>query len=66
MILLKNADTFSPSHIGRRNILIAGNPIEMIQEEELVTGNLDIIEIDCKDFLAVPGFIDGHVHILAR
>ena len=64
MILLKNADTFSPSHIGRRNILIAGNSIEMIQEEELVTGNLDIIEIDCKDFLAVPGFIDGHVHIL--
>ena len=64
MIVLKNADTFSPSHIGRRNLLIAGNSIEQIQEEEFLTGNLDITEIACKDLLAVPGFIDGHVHML--
>lgn len=64
MIVLKNADTFSPSHIGRRNILIAGKSIEQIQEDEFLTGNLKITEIDCKDYLAVPGFIDGHVHML--
>ncbi|MFB0957669.1 MAG: beta-aspartyl-peptidase [Clostridiaceae bacterium] len=64
MILLKNADAFTPDHIGRRNILIAGNTIESIREEEFDTGNLEITEIECSNLLAVPGFIDGHVHIL--
>lgn len=64
MIVLKNADTFSPSHLGRKNILIAGNSIEQVQTEEFLTGNLPVKEIDCTDLLVVPGFIDGHVHIL--
>jgi beta-aspartyl-dipeptidase (metallo-type) len=62
MLLLKNADLFAPSKAGRADILIAGGRIERIDRDiHVPDGCADVV--DGSAFLAVPGFIDGHVHI---
>jgi beta-aspartyl-dipeptidase (metallo-type) len=61
MLLLKNVDLYTPAPAGRTDILIAGGRIER------VAPGLRAIEPYCEVFdasrlIAVPGFIDGHVH----
>ena len=44
MIILKNADVYAPEHLGKRDILIAGNRIEKIAEH--LDGYENIAEAD--------------------
>jgi beta-aspartyl-dipeptidase (metallo-type) len=63
MILLKNATVYSPEPLGIRDILLAVDRIVAIEEQLTVClPNLSVI--DCSKKIAVPGFIDSHVHIL--
>ena len=70
MLLIKNADVYTPKHIGKRDVLIAGRQIEYIANEiEIPTST--IIEgicfpceiIDATGLKLIPGFIDQHVHL---
>ena len=62
MILLKNADLYTPKHEGIQDIIINNGKIVYIgkyKENE----NFDEI-IDCKGKIVCPEFIDGHEHII--
>ncbi len=62
MLLLENADLYTPAPAGRTNILIAGGHIERIGPG-LRIGESYCEVFDASRFLAVPGFIDSHVHL---
>lgn len=60
LILIKNAELYSPEYLGKQDILIGGTKILRIQKEVNVEADL---RIDASGLLAVPGIIDAHVHI---
>lgn len=64
--IIKDAVVYTPEYIGLRDILIVGSRIACIDKDIKIEKNpfLDIEIIDGKDKIAVPGFIDNHVHIL--
>lgn len=61
--LIKNGHVFSPEDMGRQDILICNDKIAAIQPE-ISRGSLDAQIIDAGGKYVVPGFIDGHIHIL--
>ncbi|EKF48457.1 isoaspartyl dipeptidase [Thermosipho africanus H17ap60334] len=61
LTLLKNLKVFTPYYIGKKDILIANGKIELI-EENLVIPFSKVLDLNGK--IAVPGFIDAHVHII--
>ncbi len=63
--IIKNTDIYSPEHIGIKDILIAGVRIAAIADQIDPPANLPTLEvIDGEGAIAVPGFIDSHVHIM--
>jgi len=61
--LLKNLHCFSPFDMGHKDVLLVFDKICRI-EDEIKTNNLPDAEvINCSGCIAVPGFIDQHVHI---
>jgi beta-aspartyl-dipeptidase (metallo-type) len=62
MLLLKNADIFAPSPVGRADILVAGGRIDRIEPDIRIPEDY-CPSVDASAFLAVPGLIDSHVHI---
>lgn len=64
--IIKNIDVYKPEHIGKKDILIIGNKIAAIEDNISIelNGFVDVNEIDASGKIAVPGFIDSHVHIL--
>lgn len=63
MILLKNAEIYSPKYVGIKDILIAGNKIVAIKDNIEFSNTISCEIIDCKGLKIAPGFIDSHVHI---
>jgi beta-aspartyl-dipeptidase (metallo-type) len=62
MLLLRNADIFTPEPIGRADLLVAGGRIVRLQPDIRVPeACCDVV--DASALLAVPGLIDAHVHI---
>jgi beta-aspartyl-dipeptidase (metallo-type) len=62
--LLKNIECFTPDYQGYKDIVILKDIIYKISEPgSLINLNPDEI-YDCKNLLAFPGIIDGHVHII--
>ncbi|MDI6600390.1 MAG: beta-aspartyl-peptidase [Thermoanaerobacteraceae bacterium] len=61
--LLKNAHVFAPEDMGIKDILIAGDRIAMVEKDINISG-LAIEEYVLNGKLALPGFIDQHVHII--
>ena len=65
MLLLNNADVYAPAATGRADILAAGGRILRIEPSiELPPAYVE--EVDASGLIAVPGFIDGHVHMIDR
>ena len=63
MLLLRNVDTFTPAPAGRTDILIAGGRIIRVEPGLRVPDGL-LRGRRRSGLIAVPGFIDGHVHIM--
>jgi beta-aspartyl-dipeptidase (metallo-type) len=62
MLLIKNAEVFTPARAGRCDVLMAGG--RLLRVEAGMTLDARYGEtIDASGWLAVPGFIDGHVHL---
>ena len=62
--LLKNANIYSPSYMGRQDILILGEKIAKIKPNITGFDQLDDVEIiNCEGAVVTPGFIDTHIHI---
>lgn len=62
MLLIKNAQVYAPSYLGKKEILICGEHIECIADE---IGEVPVPcqIIDAEGKTVVPGLIDQHVHI---
>ncbi len=62
--IIKNVEVYAPEYIGKKEILITGEKIVgVVNPGEVVLKGIDINEIDARGVIAVPGFIDGHIHI---
>jgi beta-aspartyl-dipeptidase (metallo-type) len=62
MLLLQRVQLYTPAPAGRADILIAGGRVVHIAPEIPVPGPYTEV-VDVSGLLAVPGFIDGHVHM---
>jgi beta-aspartyl-dipeptidase (metallo-type) len=62
VLLLKSADVYAPAAIGRADILLAAGTILRI-EPGIDMPDAYCEAVDAAGLIAVPGFIDGHVHI---
>lgn len=62
--LLKGVEVFAPDNIGKKDILIAGDKIAALDKEIEVPTGWDCQVVDLESCSAVPGFIDGHVHLI--
>lgn len=61
-LCVKNADVYSPAHLGKRDILICGGRIIAIEPQiAKLPENCRII--DAAGHRVIPGLIDQHVHI---
>ncbi len=66
MILLKNCNVYCPENIGKKDILLSFDRVVSICDNIQLSkeSSLDILEIDLKGKIVVPGFIDLHVHMI--
>lgn len=64
--LIKDAKVFSPEFIGERDVLILNDKIAAIEEGISIDGvnGVEVEVISARGKILVPGFIDGHVHII--
>lgn len=62
MLLLRDVETFTPDAIGPQDILVAGERIERMGRFSVPA---DLAEaVDGEGLIAVPGLVDGHVHLI--
>jgi beta-aspartyl-dipeptidase (metallo-type) len=61
--LLKNIELYSPSYIGRKDILICDKKIAAIDKNITISELPGLYIYEGNGQIAVPGFVDGHVHI---
>ncbi len=62
MLVIKNADVYAPAPSGRADILVAGGRIVRV-EPNIQLPSSYAENFDASALLAVPGFIDSHVHM---
>ncbi|RBP88760.1 beta-aspartyl-dipeptidase (metallo-type) [Cytobacillus firmus] len=64
--LIKNAEIYSPQYLGKKDLLLVHNKIGYIRDSieipDLSFADIEVIDAEGK--IAVPGFIDSHVHII--
>ena len=63
MLLIKNAELYSPQLQGKNDFLIGGGTILQIGKRISLPAGIDIEEFDAGNLIVVPGLIDNHVHI---
>ncbi|MEJ5230380.1 MAG: beta-aspartyl-peptidase [Pseudothermotoga sp.] len=61
--IIRNVEVFSPQPLGKKDILIAHDKIVAI-EKDIVLAGAHVEILDGCGKIAVPGFIDSHVHII--
>jgi len=65
MILIKNGEVYSPASLGKNDILISNDKIELVHKEiDLHSSSVPIQILDAANYYIVPGFIDSHVHLI--
>ena len=62
MILIHDVETFTPDPAGRTDILLAGTRIERMAPAISLSRELAEV-VSGEGLIAVPGLVDGHVHI---
>ena len=61
--LLKNVECYTPGYAGIKDILVIHGKIHLIEENINETFLPGMQIIDCSGKIAMPGFIDQHVHL---
>ncbi len=62
--LLRNLDIFAPEPLGVNHLLVAGEQIVWLGPKlPELPGALDVETIDFEGRRAIPGLMDGHVHV---
>ncbi len=61
--IIKDVQVFSPKPLGKKDILLAHDKIVAI-EKDIVLAGIYVEILDGSYKIAVPGFIDSHVHII--
>ncbi len=64
MLLIKNAAVYAPIPLGVCDILIAGERIIAVQKHIETPVGIPCEVLDAGGRIAMPGLIDGHVHII--
>ena len=62
LTIIRNADIYSPEHLGTRDVLIGGGRI--LSVDERIDSIQGAREIDAEGEILEPGLVDGHVHII--
>jgi len=64
-VLIRGGVVYAPERLGPNDVLIAGGRIEAVAAPgTIVLRGADVREIDASGLSVLPGFVDGHVHIL--
>jgi len=63
LTLFKNAQTYSPQYLGKKDILIGGKSILAVADHIEAPKGVECNTVDCLGLWLVPGLIDSHVHI---
>lgn len=62
--VLRGAQVLTPTELGRQDVLIAGEKIAAIASRLEVPSSWECREVRLDGYTLVPGFIDGHVHMI--
>ena len=63
MLLIKNTNLYSPTFLGKKDILISNGKIVAI-EDEITKHNVFSEVWDAQEMTTTPGFIDQHIHVI--
>ncbi len=63
MILLKNAETYAPNYLGKKDLLLSNGRIAAI-ETQLDLRIENLVTVDLHGQILTPGFIDQHIHLI--
>ena len=63
MLLIKNTNLYSPTFLGKKDILISNGKIVAI-EDEIIKHNVFSEVWDAHGLTTTPGFIDQHIHVI--
>jgi len=63
MLIIRNANVYSPEYLGKKDLLIGGRTILKISDSIEAVQGADFEVFDVKGMIVVPGLIDNHVHI---
>lgn len=63
MKLFKGCEIYAPEHLGKKDILVAGEKIILIGDDLEMPDSMGTEVVDVPGLIAVPGLIDSHVHI---
>jgi beta-aspartyl-dipeptidase (metallo-type) len=64
LLLLRNAELFDPSPVGRRDVLVGGGRVLAIAKRiDSLPAQLQVEEVDVGGARLVPGLVDAHVHV---
>ena len=64
MQLIRNADVYSPAHLGPNHLLLGGGRVLWIgPEPPHLPADLKVEEVDLEGRRLIPGLVDGHTHV---
>jgi len=63
MILIKNCTLYNPQYAGKTDILVCDERIAATGKDISLSKGVDYEVFDAEGLIAIPGLIDGHVHI---
>ena len=62
MLIIENADVFTPAPAGRMTIVVAGDRIEKLGAVDATSFDPQVL--DASGCIVVPGLIDPHIHLI--
>ena len=66
LTLLKNTQLYAPQKLGKKDLLIAGKKIVVIEDNLDSFINDNVLVIDVKGKIVTPGLIDQHIHVIGE
>ncbi|MBE0380172.1 beta-aspartyl-peptidase [Pseudoalteromonas prydzensis] len=63
LTLIRGASLYTPSPLGKMDVLIAGTKVIDFQPHIKLDSNINVKQIDATGYILTPGFVDSLVHI---